>query len=302
MVAEDLLIKHARDQGDDSNWNPALHPRTGVPPNPGWFATTDSPHAGSSEAAFGDDQSRTQVAENQDGSSRTDAAPTTGEWAKPSPGNPIDEPAAFAGRFAPSNQSVGSSFWSDVWPGIRSWLQEPVPVHDLESGEVVGERPRWEALAPYIGIPIATAAILGLEALAPAIATWLGLGGAAGVGTAARIAGPRFFGSFRVPQGLKFGTAKFGDYAHKAIEQMLRKRYPDVNFIFRTRPGQTWVDVEVAGERSSIEAVGFRYAEVKPLTTAGRARFNRQVLNWDLSEPVQPITYDAAGHVFLGFH
>ncbi len=33
MEAEDCLIK----SGD---WNPTLHPRTGTPPNPGWFAPT----------------------------------------------------------------------------------------------------------------------------------------------------------------------------------------------------------------------------------------------------------------------
>jgi hypothetical protein len=38
MEAADLLIK----SGD---WNPALHPRAEVPPNPGWFAPTN----GSSE-------------------------------------------------------------------------------------------------------------------------------------------------------------------------------------------------------------------------------------------------------------
>ncbi len=38
IEAADILIK----SGD---WNPALHPRTGTPPNPGWFAPT----GGSSE-------------------------------------------------------------------------------------------------------------------------------------------------------------------------------------------------------------------------------------------------------------
>jgi hypothetical protein len=52
-----------------------------------------------------------------------------------------------------------------------------VPEHDIDTGEVVGERPRWKAIAPYVGIPIATAGIFGLEAYAPAIAAWLGLGG-----------------------------------------------------------------------------------------------------------------------------
>jgi contact-dependent growth inhibition (CDI) system restriction endonuclease-like protein len=42
MEATDVLIKYARDEGasDGSNWNPALHPRAGTPPNPGWFAPT----------------------------------------------------------------------------------------------------------------------------------------------------------------------------------------------------------------------------------------------------------------------
>jgi hypothetical protein len=42
MEATDVLIKYARDEGasDGSDWNPAPHPRTGTPPNPGWFAPT----------------------------------------------------------------------------------------------------------------------------------------------------------------------------------------------------------------------------------------------------------------------
>jgi hypothetical protein len=41
LAAEDVLIKYARDEGTGAaNWNPALHPRTGAPPNPGWFAPT----------------------------------------------------------------------------------------------------------------------------------------------------------------------------------------------------------------------------------------------------------------------
>jgi hypothetical protein len=48
MEAADILIK----SGD---WNPALHPRTGTPPNPGWFAPT----GGSSE-----NPSRPRTAQN----------------------------------------------------------------------------------------------------------------------------------------------------------------------------------------------------------------------------------------------
>jgi hypothetical protein len=41
MEAEDALIKYARGEAPDSEWDPAKHPRTGTAPNPGWFATTD---------------------------------------------------------------------------------------------------------------------------------------------------------------------------------------------------------------------------------------------------------------------
>ncbi len=45
MAAEDSLIKYARDESSGgANWNPALHPRTDAPPNPGWFAPTGGGH------------------------------------------------------------------------------------------------------------------------------------------------------------------------------------------------------------------------------------------------------------------
>jgi hypothetical protein len=74
MVAEDALIKYTRDEGGSSNWNPALHPRTGVPPNPGWFATTGGPQHESSKDGANQHDVRPRFAENQDVSRRTDAA------------------------------------------------------------------------------------------------------------------------------------------------------------------------------------------------------------------------------------
>src|SRR6202030_726024 len=41
MEAADVLLKYARDEGGGDAWNPALHPRAGTPPNPGWFAPTE---------------------------------------------------------------------------------------------------------------------------------------------------------------------------------------------------------------------------------------------------------------------
>jgi hypothetical protein len=56
MEVADVLIKYARDEGGGgSNWNPALHPRAGTPPNPGWFSPTE-----------GDESSSTRTAQNDD--------------------------------------------------------------------------------------------------------------------------------------------------------------------------------------------------------------------------------------------
>jgi hypothetical protein len=50
LEAEDRLIK-------SFDWNPALHPRAGTPPNPGWFVPTNS----ESEAA-----GRMRIAQSED--------------------------------------------------------------------------------------------------------------------------------------------------------------------------------------------------------------------------------------------
>lgn len=54
IEAEDLLIKRARNDGRlaRTGWDSSEHPRTGVPPNPGWFA--DKP----TQVAQGEDEER----------------------------------------------------------------------------------------------------------------------------------------------------------------------------------------------------------------------------------------------------
>jgi hypothetical protein len=64
MEAADVLTKYARDEGGDSNWNPALHPRTGTPPNPGWFAPTGD----------GGESSPVRTAQNDDSTRLSDAS------------------------------------------------------------------------------------------------------------------------------------------------------------------------------------------------------------------------------------
>jgi hypothetical protein len=90
MEVEDRLIKYSRDEGSgSSDWNPALHPRTGAPPNPGWFATT----GGSVAESFS-----VRTAENNASTRRADASPgvPNDDWVRLSPGpKRIDELADF---------------------------------------------------------------------------------------------------------------------------------------------------------------------------------------------------------------
>jgi hypothetical protein len=83
MEAADLLTKYARDEDGDSNWNPALHPRTGTPPNPGWFAPTDD---------SGHESFSVRTAQNDDPTRRLDvSASSDDDWVKLPPGEYIDE-------------------------------------------------------------------------------------------------------------------------------------------------------------------------------------------------------------------
>lgn len=77
IEVEDALIKSA-------DWNPDLHPRAGVPPNPGWFAPTGS----STE-----ETPPTTSAPNDDLAMRSDASPSPGDadWVTLPPGKYIDE-------------------------------------------------------------------------------------------------------------------------------------------------------------------------------------------------------------------
>jgi hypothetical protein len=108
-------------------------------------------------------------------------------------------------------------------------------------------------------------------------------------------------GKFEFPDNLIPGTKAHGHYAHDQIGTLLQDAAPpDVDLILNTAPSARGVDVEVPP--GGIDAVGFEYAEIKPLSRAGRSRFNDQVLNvWDLEDRVQPITYDKNGNIFYGF-
>jgi hypothetical protein len=85
MEAMDAFIKYARGEVDgDTNWNPALHPRTGTPPNPGWFAPTEG---------AADEPLSERTAQNDDPTRRLDvSSPTNEDWIRLPPGpKRIDE-------------------------------------------------------------------------------------------------------------------------------------------------------------------------------------------------------------------
>jgi hypothetical protein len=65
MEVEDYLIKYGAE-----DWDSAKHPRSGTPPNPGWFAPTDG---------ASDESSPTRMAQNDDPTQSTDAARSIGE-------------------------------------------------------------------------------------------------------------------------------------------------------------------------------------------------------------------------------
>ena len=112
-----------------------------------------------------------------------------------------------------------------------------------------------------------------------------------------RSAGSSVIGRITPPSD-QFGSGNFGNYMHDKIAKFLEKKYPNTTFEFSVKPGQTGVDVEVAGGASPWGNVN--KAEIKPLSSSGENKFNSQVRNWD-SGPVHPITYDKDGFFYDGF-
>jgi len=107
------------------------------------------------------------------------------------------------------------------------------------------------------------------------------------------------------PPNGKFGSGNFGNAMHQIIAQNYQARFPDVRFDFNVNPGQRGVDIIVPDE--DVDAVGFKYGEIKPDTTSGQNTLNGQIQNWQNNgtippgSTVQPITYDPYGNVGLGF-
>jgi hypothetical protein len=129
MAIEDSLLKSARNEGSSGEtWDPTLHPRTGAPPNPGWFAPTDghgeSGRGESSRAGLSGGASRPRFAENRNDSHRTDTTPISDDEPVRRPqGHHIDEQAEFGDSFGfhadrqSSRPSLAQSSINAVVPG-----------------------------------------------------------------------------------------------------------------------------------------------------------------------------------------
>ncbi len=108
MEVEEVLIKYARDEGGSgSDWNPALHPRTGTPPNPGWFAPT---------GGAGSESFPVRIAANDDPGRRSDASSNSGnDWVRLRPGpQRIDELADFVEWIANATPEDEQTIRADI--------------------------------------------------------------------------------------------------------------------------------------------------------------------------------------------
>ena len=193
-------------------------------------------------------------------------------------------------------QINGKSYYADG-PPASSIIQE---VSVIVSDPAVQMLAAEEAAGAEGALPLIAPEALGELALAGVAADAV----AETTAAAAETAGPQLLGTINLSEDLTFGTTSFGNAAHVETANLFEQLYPEVaqngGFSMRVLPGQTGVDVTV-GEQY-VDQVGFQFAEIKPLSASGAARFNQQVLNWNLQSPVQAITYDANGNVFLRFH
>ena len=96
-------------------------------------------------------------------------------------------------------------------------------------------------------------------------------------------------GRYVIPADVAPGPI-YGNLAHQQIGDLIQDMFPDVVMILRTAPGDTDVDIEIPVDE--VSRVGFRYAEIKPVSDYGFRSYNEQVARWNLPEPVLAITYD----------
>ena len=106
-------------------------------------------------------------------------------------------------------------------------------------------------------------------------------------------------GRYTIPADAVSQTTTYGNLVHEQIGKLVQDMYPDVKMILRTAPGDIDVDIEIPPEEAP--RVGFRYAEIKPVSESGFRRLKGQIARWNKPEPVLVITYDYQGNIYYGF-
>jgi CDI toxin restriction endonuclease-like domain len=111
--------------------DPALHPRAGTPPNPGWFAPTE-----------GGGSSTTRTAQNDDPTRRSDATASAGQdWVRLRSGpRRIDELADFAEWFANATPQDENAIRAEI-KRYYSDVGWDAAAHDLNAKLNVALRP-----------------------------------------------------------------------------------------------------------------------------------------------------------------
>jgi hypothetical protein len=100
------------------------------------------------------------------------------------------------------------------------------------------------------------------------------------------------------------GPAPFGNKMHKEIVDWLQQEYPNTNFQFKIKPGETGIDVEViSGGKGGPP---WKYAEIKPNTISGRKTVVNQLDNWEadgeiIRDQTIILTYSKEGEIYWGF-
>ena len=95
------------------------------------------------------------------------------------------------------------------------------------------------------------------------------------------------------------GTMIYSSLVSAQIGSLVQKAGPSVTMILRTALGMSGIDIEILTE--DAPAVGFRFAEIRPMTKSGFRSFSAQVARGKLADDVLAITYNAKGDIFYGF-
>jgi hypothetical protein len=205
MEALDRIIKYARDEGTD--WNPALHPRTGAPPNPGWFAPT---------GGSADNSTATRTAQNERSDRASDALPSAGDdWVRLRPAKRIDELADFAEWLANAKpedeQAIRAQikrYFADVgWQAAANDLNNKLSIV-LRPGVTAATRQRvLDSIDVYTRVD--PAEYVGTRDFLDTVV----LAGAGLLGTGAAAGGPSPAWELGWAKRGQFINAKFGDPA-----------------------------------------------------------------------------------------